>query len=181
MKKIRSNEKGQSTIEFIFTFAFGVSVILLIFNSALNYATGYLVHYATFMASRVYLTQDNSLGTFGTDQNNFQTSAAEAANTAFAKYNLGIFGVPSDGFKINHASSNMQSSEALMVGAYTTFNQRIDVMGRLVGESKLELVSESFLGKEPTRYVCAVRVCKAVTNLESCSGNMDITLFDDGC
>ena len=54
---MKKNQSGQSTIEFIFCFVFAVSFILLVFNTSLNYVSGYVAHYATFMASRVYLTQ----------------------------------------------------------------------------------------------------------------------------
>ena len=57
----------------------------------------------------------------------------------------------------------------------------MDVIGRVTGQTELELISESFLGREPTRGVCATRVCKAITGEEICTSSMDITLYDDGC
>jgi hypothetical protein len=176
---MKNNEFGQSTIEFIFTFAFGVSVVLLIFNSAMNYTVGYLVHYATYMASRTYLTVEMNNGTFG-DYSSSLNRAQSAAQRTFAKYNLGIFKVPTDSLKINHAG-NVSAADYLQVGAYTSFKRDIDALGKVAGQSKVDLVSESFLGKEPTRAVCAARVCKAISNREVCSPSMDITLFDDGC
>lgn len=176
------NQLGQSTIEFIFTFVFGVSIVLLIFNSALNHAAGYLVHYATFMASRSYLTGDNYRGTFdGAEVNIYQNAAQERAEEVFRQYNLGIFNVAPSNFYINHTSNNQDIKNYLTVGAYTLFEQKIDVIGRVAGQGKLELTSESYLGKEPTRFSCAIQMCKAVTNRESCSSSMDITLYDDGC
>lgn len=172
------NQRGQSTIEFIFAFAFALSIMLMIFTSAKNYATGYLVHYATFMASRVYLTTDNSL--MG-DPNAFQPMAGNMARETFGQYNLGVFGVDVSKFSVNQARTGMSAADALMVGTVTRFDQKIDVMGKLFGNTKVDLISESFLGKEPTRYVCALRVCKAITNQENCSPSMDITLYDDGC
>ncbi|MBA2406355.1 MAG: hypothetical protein H0V66_16375, partial [Bdellovibrionales bacterium] len=47
---MKNNQLGQSTIEFIFSFVFAVSLILLVFNTSLNYASGFVTHYATFMA-----------------------------------------------------------------------------------------------------------------------------------
>jgi hypothetical protein len=173
-------QAGQSTIEFIFTFAFGVSVILLIFNQAMNYATGYLVHYATFMASRTYLTADRHIGTFA-DTGASLNGAEERARAVFNQYNLSIFDIPATGFAINAPNAG-NTAEYITVGARTIFDQRMDMIGRVAGQKKLELVSESFLGKEPTRATCASRVCKAITNQETCnSSQMDITLFDDGC
>lgn len=172
------NEKGQSTIEFILTFAFGVSIILLIFNSAMNHVTGYLVHYATFMASRTYLTTESYNGNIGNYEVSYQAAAGEA-QAIFNRYNLGIFNIPASGFKINSAGGNLDNY--LGVGATTAFQRPIDIMGQVAGRRKINLVSESFLGKEPTRAVCATRVCEALTGGRNCSAEMDVTLFDDGC
>ena len=169
---------GQSTIEFILTFAFGVSVILVIFNSAMNYTTGYLVHYATYMASRTYLTADNSLGTIGNSSPSLN-GAEEKARATFSKYTLTVFKIPSSNLRINPPSTN--PAEQLTVGAYTTFEQSVDAVGKVAGAAKLELVSESFLGKEPTRSECATRVCRAMTGESTCGPELDVTLFDDGC
>jgi len=176
------NERGQSTIEFIFTFVFGVSIIFLIFNSAMNHASGYLVHYATFMASRSYLTADNYAGTFGGGQPELYHSVAEQkAQDVFNQYNLGIFNIDPSGFRVNHAFSNNPRSEYLTVGTLMIFEQRIDVIGRIAGQNRLELVSESYLGKEPTRFTCALQTCKGMTSADTCQSTMDITLYDNGC
>ena len=171
-------EQGQSTVEFILTFAFGVSLILVIFNSALNYATGYLVQYATFMASRVYLTADTHTGRIGAVEPSL-SDAVEKSRSAFNNYNLNIF-IPDGQFTVNPAGAT-DASTYLTVGAYTKFELSIDVLGRITGQQKLEMVSESFLGKEPTRAECATRVCKAVTGQSSCGPELDVTLFDNGC
>jgi hypothetical protein len=170
---VTKNQNGQSTIEFILTFALGLSLIFFVISSSINYATGYLVHYATFMASRVYLTDDNHLNNSqGTD---------ELAKEAFKKYNLGIFKIDPDKFKVNLVQDvNQDRNKNLTVGAYTTFELNMDLIGQIAGKKKMELVSESFLGKEPTRAECAKRVCYAISRKEDCDG-MDITLYDDGC
>ncbi len=178
MKSVK--QSGQATIEFILTFAFGLSLMLMIFGSAMNYATGYLVHYATFMSSRVYLTTERYFGTFG--QYDFSISNAEQdARTTFNQYNLGIFGIDDSEFFVNKSSSGQDSSEYLTVGTYARYNQRVDALGRIAGNTELDLVSESFLGKEPSRVGCAERVCQALTGQSVCSEDMDVTLFDDGC
>lgn len=174
-----TSEQGQSTIEFIFTFVFGVSIIFLIFNSALNHASGYLVHYANFMASRHYLTADTYRGNIDSDPGQFNSIFEQEAKEAFEQYNLGVFGVGSDFFRVNHPDGISQNQ--LTVGTYVLFDQRIDVIGRVAGQSRLDLTSESYLGKEPTRLTCAKQTCKALTAEDSCSVGMDITLFDNGC
>lgn len=171
------NEHGQSTIEFILTFAFGVSLILVIFSTSMNYATGYLVQYATFMASRVYLTADSSLVSPMATISEAGTKAEEA----FAIYNLSIFDVPDSNFKINPVEEGMTPSQYLTVGGRTTFELKIDMLGKITGSEKLELVSESFLGKEPSRAECMRRTCFAITGNEQCTPADDITMFDNGC
>lgn len=172
---VSKNESGQSTIEFILTFAFGVSFVLVIFNSAINYARGYLVHYATFMASRVYLTADNNLA----DPDFSYNPGEQKAKDAFNQYNLSAVNIPDNAFSVNTAPTT--ETRHLLVGGRTSFELQIDILGRVAGEKKLELVSESFLGKEPTRAACYAQVCKAITGSDACDPSMDITLFDDGC
>lgn len=172
------SESGQSTIEFIFTFAFGVSIIFLVFNSALNHATGYLVHYATFMASRTYLPADSYLGTVNQTEPSLNGSEQRARET-YNKYMLQIFDVPASSFKINPSLND--PSSYLTTGATTIYDLKVDVIGKVTGQTKLELASESFLGKEPTRAQCANRVCFGITNSINCTKSMDITLYDNGC
>jgi hypothetical protein len=174
-----NNQDGQSTVEFILAFAFGVSLILVIFNSAMNHATGYLVHYATFMASRVYLVSDTHTGNIGNSSPSL-SGAIEKATEVFDGYNLGIFNIPTSNFKINPAGGT-GAAEYLTVGGYTTFELSIDALGQVAGQKKLEMVSEAFLGKEVTRAECATRTCYGMTGSEACDATMDITLFDDGC
>lgn len=176
--KIRG-ESGQSTIEFIFAFAFGVSVVFMVFNTALNYATGYLVHYATFMASRTYLVSDTNLG----QVDNAPAPSPEDAIAVYNKYRLDIFNIPESGFSINEQDSTQTAGEYLTVGARTLFEKPIDALGRVVGGGELEFVSESFLGKEPTRAQCAMRTCYGVTGGGCQTANQwfDVTLYDNGC
>jgi hypothetical protein len=174
----QNNEQGQSTIEFILTFAFGVSIIMLIFHSAMNHVAGYLVHYATFMASRTYLSSESYNGGIGTFEISYQAASGEAT-AVFNRYNLGVFNVAPDGFRVNPAGG--AAASYLGVGAATTFERNIDIMGMVTGSQKVTLISESFLGKEPTRSVCATRICEALTGNTNCTPEMDITLYDDGC
>lgn len=180
MGRCEHSESGQSTVEFIFTFVFGLSLVLVIFNTSLNYATGYLVHYATFMASRVYLTADNHTGRIG-DSTPSLGQAVDRARTAFTNYNLSVLKIPNQNFKVNEVQNIADKNEAMTIGAHTTFELDIDALGRIAGQSKYEMVSESFLGKEPTRAECASRVCFGVTGQSNCEENMDVTLYDDGC
>jgi hypothetical protein len=173
---MKNNQSGQSTIEFIFSFIFAVSLILLVFNTSLNYASGYVTHYATFMASRVFMTQDS---------NNSQWNAGdrgpgiEKAKDAFKAFKLDVFGIKTQ-LEIND-EQNVSAGEYLMVGAYASFSRKMDMVGQITGQTKLDLISESYLGREPTRGVCASRVCMAIRGEDTCSTSYDITLYDDGC
>lgn len=176
-----ANEEGQSTVEFIMTFALGVSVVLFIFKSALNYSTGYLIHYATFMASRTFLTSELYLGNYS-NQEAAISRGEEDAKLVFAAYDLGIFDIENLQFKINRPHLGQNSGEYIAVGGYTIFDAKMDMVGQVAGQKKLEMVSESFLGKEPVRTECASRTCFAITgNMECDNATLDITLFDDGC
>lgn len=174
---MKNNQTGQSTIEFIFSFVFALSLILLVFNTSLNYASGYVTHYATFMASRVFLTQDSSQNFWGPGS---RTAPINEAKTTFKNYNLSILGINSQ-LEIKDPIE-ATAGEYLMVGAYVRYEKKMDLIGQIIGESKLQLISESYLGREPSRGVCASRVCYAITGKDSCNPeSMDITLFDDGC
>lgn len=178
---IKNNQSGQSTIEFIFTFCFGVSIIFMVFNSALGYSTGYLVHYATFMASRVYLVSDSFTGSSSDTSSGLSQGIADATAT-YAKYRLDIFQIGTEKFSINPvAGGGVDASTYLLVGGKTKFEQKIDALGKMTGAAQLELVSESFLGHEPTRAQCASRVCTAVTGSSGCENTLDVTLYDNGC
>jgi hypothetical protein len=173
MKK--NNQQGQSTIEFIVCFAFGVSVIFMVFNSAMNYASGYIAHYATFMVSRYYLTQEK----YQTGLEASLSGVDQDAKDIFKNYYPEIFGISASSIQINTPQMDGPGGY-LMVGAYSVYDKNIDIIGQVAGQKKLRMVSESFLGKEPPRYVCFERVCQAITGA-TCNQTMDITIFDDGC
>lgn len=173
---MKNNQSGQSTIEFIFSFIFAVSLILLVFNTSLNYASGYVTHYATFMASRVFMTQSSTYNAWGPGD---RSGALGKAKAAFNSFKLDIFGIQTQ-LEIND-DENVSAGEYLMIGAYSSFSRKMDMVGQITGQTKLDLISESFLGREPTRGVCASRVCMAIADKDACDTNLDVTLFDDGC
>jgi hypothetical protein len=171
------NERGQSTIEFIVTFCFGVSVIFMIFTSALNYTTGYLIHYATYMAARTYLVTETNTGTVNAPSVTLGNTLA-----VFHRYRLDGFKITDEKFSINALEvSGTTPNEYLTVGGKTIFDQRIDAVGQVTGAKDLEHVSEAFLGHEPTRAMCANRTCHGIRGKDDCTNNMDITLYDNGC
>lgn len=174
---MKNNQKGQSTIEFIFSFIFAVSLILLVFNTSLNYTSGYVAHYATFMASRVFLTEDANDSDWSASR---ETAHTDTKDT-FKSFRLDVFGIQTE-LEINDDPFPDTSNGAyLLIGVSAPFKRKMDIIGRVTGQTALDLVSESFLGREPTRSVCASRTCYAITGKDACDKDMDITLFDDGC
>ncbi len=183
---------GQSTIEFILTFMFGLGIIFLFVNISVNYSVGYLVHYATFMASRTYLTFETGTG----DPTGSDGAASTAALETFRRFRMETVGVPSGsvlpgggaeiGFHINGYSSVSDSQGALFVGAYAVFERPLSFFRAIAGDTKGTMISESYLGKEPVRSDCWQRTCKAISlavkgNPTACGGTDDYTVFDNGC
>lgn len=106
--------------------------------------------------------------------------AASEAQKVFSSYPLKNFGINA---KYDYVLPEQGSG--LMTGTTATFEQRISSLPLVGGSGKATLHSESFLGKEPTRYGCFEMVCSAITGSRvNCAGSylsMDITLFDNGC
>jgi hypothetical protein len=192
---MRSNERGQSTIEFIVTFSLGLGVVFLFVGVALNYSAGFLVHYATFMASRTYLTTEANVSVEANNDN----AAKAAALATFARFKMSALRIPAgsvlagggnaeEGFHINPYVSVSDPKDVLYVGAYTVFKRPISYLPLVAGGDPATLISESFLGKEPSRAECWKRTCEAILLGVSgapgvCQGtnNYDFTIMDDGC
>jgi hypothetical protein len=176
----KMNEQGQSTIEFIFTFVFTLAIVFLFAAQGYNFATGYLVHYATFMSSRSYLTAD-AMGGSVNEEN--ETSA----ETTFNRYKLNLLDIPASSFKIRkYTQDRSQSGNGMYVGAYTVFERPFSYLGLIGGDTKIKLMSESYLGKEPTRLGCWMRTCQAIVGAtaqgcEQGEVSLDITVDDNGC
>lgn len=169
-----SDESGQSTIEFLTTFIFVAGFIFLFVRLSLVYTNGYLVHYANFMASRTYLVIDDNLANVvGTD-----IVAFNEAKKTFERYKVGLF-VPgiTEKIQVNDPESVPRK---LFVGTIVNFTQRFP-SASLIGAGKdMNFISESFLGREPTKSECLTRVCDAIT---AAGGSCDSfsTFFDNGC
>ena len=128
------------------------------------------------MASRTYLTADFHTGTVANPGPSMNRTE-ELAQETFRRYMLQIFN-PNIRVQINPPQGT--PSDYLTTGAVSTFDLPMDIVGQITGQTILELTSESFLGKEPTRAQCAARTCFAMTGTNNCD-NMDVTLYDDGC
>jgi len=167
---IQKTNQGQSLIEFIMTLSFSLGIVFLFFSIAFNATDGYIAHYATFMASRTYLVVDvNANRPNGSD-----AIAQSEAQRVFTKYLN-----PSKGkFYIN----SPDSIDGLpYVGAGFEFKQKFS-FGMIGVKDDMNLNSESFLGREPTRAECAERICYAFHGAGGgCESLVHFTLYDNGC
>ena len=164
------NNKGQSTIEFLMSFIFTFVFLYFFITVALNAANGYLVHYATFMASRSYLVLDhNSNIPSGSDG-----LAKTEAEKVFEKYHV----TEENGeFHVN----SPEDVKYVYVGVYYKFTQRFTTSKLLGGLKKINLRSESFLGREPTRATCHERIKHTFDKISEEVGSEYVTYFDNGC
>lgn len=172
-----TNEKGQSAIEFILVIGFALGVTFLFMAQTFNATKGYLLHYANFTASRVYLTYDRG---DGNAFNNYRIAEARAQEQ-MRSFNLAsVFGIKTD-----CRFTNYQNASALFTGSICEFETATNFFPLIGGGDKAKLVTESFLGKEPTRTTCYEQTCFAISGSRSeCKSqfeSMDITLYDNGC
>ncbi len=172
-----SNEQGQSAIEFVLVIGFALGVTFLFITQTFNTTRGYLLHYANFAASRVYLTADNG----SNEANGNLAFAAARANEQLDSFNLSsAFGIEVDCDFKNYVNTN-----ALFTGSVCEFEATTNFLPLIGGGDKAKLVSESFLGREPTRLNCYEMTCEAIygerTGCAAKTTTTDFTLYDNGC
>lgn len=174
LEKSIKKESGQSTIEFLTTMTFAIGLVFFVVRLALVYTNGFLVHYATFMASRSYLVIDNNLAGASTAD----PVAADEAKKVFESYQvLSLLDASNVDFQVNSPDFGGRKS---YVGPYVKFKQRFPSPSLVGTNQTLNLTSESFLGREPTRSECVERICEALTAAGT-NCNQYVTFFDNGC
>jgi hypothetical protein len=167
-----SGQSGQSTIEFLSGFIMMVSFIFIFIDFSLNMTNGYLVHYATYMASRVYLVGDNN----SNDPVGSETKAMKNAKKIFNQYMyLNLRGK----LKFNQGLGG-ESIKKVYVGSYYEYSPIFTSASMLAGNKKMDFRSESFLGREPSKASCLERVCRAIKDLGG-DCQTHTTLVDNGC
>ena len=172
---IKKNNKGQSTIEFIMTFSAAVGFIFLFLKMALNYTNGFMVHHATFMASRAYLVDDQErYGSAGEGD----AGAFKHAQEVFDKL-LPAGLVDNVNASMLHQNNPEDRILAVFVGVYAEFSQPFS-MGFIGGKDQVVFRSESFLGREPTRAESGIQVCSAISAVTGDSCSVHATLDDNG-
>lgn len=177
---LKTNEEGQSTIEFILTFAFAIGLSFLFVAHALNMTTGFMTHYATFMSGRTFLSYD---ATSAEPVSNYN-SAQRVATKVFNIYKLDRFGVNSSTLRFNKPAP-ASSKSVLFSGVSAKFEKRLTPYKLVGGSKKATMMSEGFLGKEPLKIQCWEMTCRAMgLQPGACGGAAspkDITVYDNGC
>lgn len=134
-----------------------------------------MAHYATFMASRTYLTAGNDSVSPGTSDGVAKTRAEEV----FKAFKLSKFGVDTSLEIKSPPSGSGEKYE--YTGAKMNFKKPLSMIGFGGGDQILDLVTESFLGREPTRADCYNQLCNVFGVCGENTSNVHITLEDNGC
>jgi hypothetical protein len=174
-KKDILNQKGQSMIEFILTLTFSLGVVFLFFTLARNLTTGYLAHYVNYITSRTYLSYDGARASV----ENSISIARTRATDVYKRYKMETFGIGLRSLKFLKPGPGGPGS-SLMVGTTLQFEKEISSFSAVGGNQKATFLTESFLGKEPTRRECYEMICTAM-GITGCGSNYDVSLFDNGC
>lgn len=166
------NESGQSTIELLVTLVFVFGFIFLFVRTAMNTTNHFMAHHYTFLASRIYLVADNN--------SKESTSSDRYAEAEARKF---IEGSPLRAIGINGTvefNGPGDSTHAVLAGAYFKFQSMMTLGKAIGGEKVLDLTSESFLLREPTRQDCLTRICDSFSMIGG-SCTLHATLEDNGC
>lgn len=172
-KLMANNQKGQSTVEFIISMSLMFSFVFLFVSIAYNFTQGYLMHWSTYKAGRHFLVfERNSNSDPTSDQR-----ALDEARDVFEASGL------SEDFITNRTrglQARMPGDQSGLVGVFVEFEQRLSLFSYLGGSEEIGLISEAYLGREPTKIECMERVCRAMDSSGNC-GNLAATYFDNGC
>lgn len=172
-KKLKE-EKGQSTIEFITTFFTAVSFVFLFLKTAINYTDGYMIHHATYMASRAYMAFDDNRDSLEEGDRNAYNHAREV----FGQY---VIEAMFPKVSVNELKDNSPSTvnNHAFVGMHSRFSQKFS-LGAIAPKKEVLFISESFLGREPTRSESKEQICRAFAALGLQRCNRHVTIDDNG-
>jgi hypothetical protein len=166
-------QKGQSTIEFILTFIFVLGLSFLFVNLAVNLGAGYVAHYINYAGARIFLVSDTAM------PGSKPYEDARGLATSYMSGLLSQVGLQSAKIKFNFPQP-IGDALPVFVGSTLEFQKPMSVFKVIGGGAQSTMLSESFLGKEPTRHECLESICQAM-KISNCSLDQDITLFDNGC
>ena len=174
-----SNRHGQSTIEFLIVSVFSMGILALFVQLAINLTGGYLVHYATYMASRTFMVYDEA----NADRRVDYIKSTNVAQKIFDTYEVKLFGVYDSQAKLEfNLWDTDPQKDYFFTGAHYLYRQPMSIFNYFGGGVDSIMHSESFLGKEPTRGECWARTKKAMEDLKIPPGlKKYTTVFDNGC
>jgi hypothetical protein len=169
-----NKKQGQATLEFILAFGVGFIFIAGIIKIALGMTTGYLAHYASYMAARHYLVFDSN----SNNENSNDQSAANSAQDFFKE--MGLINYFGKNTELSLLAPGGGDGFNLEVGARLSFTQNFFSASLFGGRAPTELISEAFLGRSVSQHGCYQSLCEIFTQLGgACTGH--VTLYDDGC
>ncbi len=170
---------GQASIEFLLSFMLAFSLVLVFIYFSANLVTGYVVHHATFVSSRAFLVGDAA------SESNLELGVSRGISMAKDTFeqSLGGFKIDHEGLKFNvHPSVSQGETTSTDIaeyyGAYLVFRPPFRIAG---DKEKNKLLSESFLGKEPTRAECDCQIRTAMGFRCGSEIDEDVALYDNGC
>ena len=161
------DQSGQSTIEFALTLLTFLAFVLFIIQLALISAWGNFVHYATFMSARSYLAAgENRPDQLDRAERVIKRMLKRASGNRADRYPMIAHGVGDGrvtGMMVNHEQTDQY---AWLTGIRYRFRSRLFPISlsrtpRAPGANdpnKLELTSESWLGREPTNIECKTSI-----------------------
>lgn len=165
-------QKGQSTIEFLISFTIIFGMTFFIVKTTMNYGNGFYLHWATYAASRVYLTLDTSDN--GAGIGNVFSRAQAKGRELFEAYGI-------NGATVQFNDMNT-AGRPVLIGAFAEFDSKFSPMANIGSDDKINYRSESFLGKEPPRGYCHERILERIQQgSKSTDISKFMTVFDNGC
>lgn len=189
--RLRKRQRGQSIVELLVTMFAFFTIAFMFVQVAMGFAVANYFQYATFMAARAYLS--------GQTREPLQKQAGEAVLEAMVKRNGsdrfrsvaqgvgdgniagGFVGARNERVRLGVRESRNTAWEQ---GASYKFKMRMYMMPLIKGAkrgeaAKLELQSESWLGRDPTEEECIQQLLsKKAEKFPTQNGDW---LYDNGC
>ncbi len=146
--------KGQSTLEFLFAFIFSLSFLTLGVLTFTFHWKALQLHWLSFEAGRLFLVKE---------EDEVRLLLEDAIS------------------KLKGNLKFIKAQNTIYVGAVIHSDQDFfQFYPFRLSAAQAKLVSESYLGKEPSKKDCEQQLCSLFFGGD-CRGNQDVTLYDDGC
>lgn len=174
--KIKDNQKGQSTVEFLLGFTLIFSILIVLLKVSVTYVDGYYQHYVTYMASRVFLTHESNDAVNAVSAN--YTKSVAKARKLFERYQVDKI-IDGHSGQVNFNTPD-DVARGIMVGAFSEFKRPLSPLRMFGGGEEVNYRSESFIGKEPPRGYCLNQLIQVMKSNPNYNSN-HVTFYDNGC